>query len=70
MYRNINHLEVTDNETGYCALGKQITMTIYTVMIKKKLKKMQENEKLEAFCEFLLWLRSYLCKDIVKPVKL
>ncbi len=35
MYRNINHLEVTDNETGYCALRKQINMTIKAIIFKK-----------------------------------
>jgi len=35
MCRNINHLEVTDNETSYSALGKQINMTIKAIIFKK-----------------------------------
>jgi len=35
LYRNINHLEVTDNETGYCALRKQIYMAIKAIIFKK-----------------------------------
>jgi len=30
---------------------------------------MQENTKFGAFCEFLLRLRSYLCKDISKMAR-